>query len=259
MNTLAIALLTLASLQDPSFTKEDVLKLSKAGIGEEVILAKIEREKGSLAFSADDLDELKKAGVSEKVLARLTELTSRPPESKGGTSVAVKNLSHRGVRVTTNAEDRIIDFRTKGGTELATGGSLDLALPAGDYYIAIEGWPTTERVRVPASGSCSLTVRGADTDYIDLQTIVAEDAEGRRVVILHTQGKVPASQRRPAAPVYSPVVFYGPEWSLYPSVRDTVLLGAGIGAIIGHQTGHRTRGAIIGGTVGLFVGCRGWR
>lgn len=81
MNALGIALLALGLLQEPSFTKDDVLKLSKAGIGEEVILAKIEREKGALSFSADDLAELKKAGVAEKVLARLTELTARPAES----------------------------------------------------------------------------------------------------------------------------------------------------------------------------------
>jgi hypothetical protein len=161
------------------------------------------------------------------------------------------------VRVTIKEGDRIIDFSTRNGTALPQGGSLDLAAPAGEYAIAIEGWPTTERVRVPETGSCSLTVRGADTEYIDLQTIVAEDGDGRRVVILHNQGKVTRGQMvRPAA-THAPVAFCGPEWSYYPYVRDTVLIGAGVGAIIGHQRGHRTRGAWIGAGVGLFIGCTG--
>ncbi|HKS16198.1 MAG TPA: hypothetical protein VJU16_02745 [Planctomycetota bacterium] len=265
MNALGIALLAFGLFQDPSFTKDDVLKLSKAGIGEEVILAKIEREKGALSISADDLAELKKAGVGEKVIARLTELTSRPAESSGSDKgVAVRNVSHRAVRVSLKEADRIIDFSTRGGTELPQGGSLHLAAPPGEYSIAIEGWPTTQKVGVAESGSSSLTVRGADTDYIDVQTIVAEDADGRRVVILHNQGKIPSSQRTRPVETYAPTVFYGPEWSYYPYVRNTVLVGAGVGAIIGyryarhhgHHHGHRSGWGWYGG---VFVGCGRWR
>lgn len=260
MKTLAL-ILALAAAQEPSFTKDDVLKLAKAGIGDEVILAKIEQEKRSLAFTAGDLEELKKAGVSEKVLARLTDLTSRPAASESK-PVAVRNLSHRAVRVSVNETDRLIDFSTRTGTELPRGGSLDLAAGAGEYSIAIEGWPTIEKVRVPETGSCTLTVRGADTEYIDLQTIVAEDADGRRVVILHSQGKLTPGMRRSrdyAEAQAAPAAFCGPDWSSYRYVRSTVLVGAGVGAIIGHQHGRRTRGAWIGAGVGLFVGCWGWR
>jgi hypothetical protein len=260
MNLIAIALLSLAAFQEPSFTKDDVLKLSKAGIGEEVILAKIEQEKRSLSFTADDLAEMKKAGVSEKVLARLAELTSKPAPSTGtGKGASLRNLSHRAVRVSVNEADRIIDFSTRSGKELPQGGAFNLDAAPGEYSIAIEGWPTTEKVRVPESGSCSLTVRGADTEYIDLQTIVAEDADGRRVVILHNQGKVTRGQMRRPTESYAPAAFCGPDWSCYRYVRNTVLLGAGVGAVIGHQRGHRTRGAWIGAGAGLFIGCWTWR
>lgn len=255
MKTLAL-ILAFAIPQDASFTKDDVLKLAKAGIGDEVILAKIEQEKRSLKFTADDLAELKKEGVSEKVIARLTDLTSRRSESK---PVVLRNLSHRGVRVSVNETDRLIDFSTRNGTELPQGGNLELDAGAGEYSIAIEGWPTTEKVRVPESGACSLTVRGADTEYIDLQTIVAEDVDGRRVVILHNQGKLTPGMRRSRVEPREPVVFHGPDWSCYPYVRNTVLIGAGVGAIIGHQRGHRTRGALWGAGAGLVVGCWIWR
>ncbi|HEY3226883.1 MAG TPA: glycine zipper family protein [Planctomycetota bacterium] len=266
MKTIGCAILALAAAsaawaQDRGFTKDDVLKLQKAGIGDEVILAKINQEKRSLSISADDLAELKEAGVSEKILARLAELTKRAGPPAGSKPVVLKNLSHRGVKVAVNAEDRLIDFSMAAGMDLPSGGSLELAAPAGAYSIAIEGRPTTERVLVPESGSCSLTVRGADTSYIDLQTIVAEDADGRRVVILHSEGKSMRSPGRRTVVVLGGggYGFSGPDMSLFPFVSDTVLLGAGVGAIIGHQSGHRTRGALIGAGAGFLLDRWSWR
>jgi len=259
--TTLILMLALAAPQDSSFTAEDIRKLSKAGIGDDVILAKIEQEKGSLKLSADDLAELKKAGVSEKILARLAGLSKRPEAARGARSVAVKNLSHRGVRVSVRECDRIIDFSMREGAELPPGGALDLAAPPGDYAIAIEGRPTTESVRVTEGETSLLTVRGADTEYIDLQTIVAEDREGRRVVILHSQGRRTPGQMRAAAAEHHGDArgFSGPQMSYFPFVSRYVLLGAGVGAIIGHQSGHRTRGAFIGAGAGLLLDSMMWR
>ncbi|HTF57707.1 MAG TPA: glycine zipper family protein [Planctomycetota bacterium] len=265
MKTIGCAILALAAAsaawaQDRGFTKDDVLKLQKAGIGDEVILAKINQEKRTVSISADDLAELKQAGVGEKVLARLAELTKRAGPPAGSKPVVLRNLSHRGVKVAVNTEDRLIDFSMASGTDLPSGGSLELAAPAGAYAIAIEGRPTTERVLVPDSGSCSLTVRGADTSYIDLQTIVAEDADGRRVVILHSEGKSMRVPGRHAVVAYGDGhCFSGPDMSLFPFVSDTVLLGAGVGAIIGHQSGHRTRGALIGAGAGFLLDRWTWR
>jgi hypothetical protein len=259
--TTLILILALAAPQDSSFTAEDIRKLAKAGIGDEVILAKIEQEKGSLKLTADDLADLKKSGISEKVLTRLAELSKRAGAPRGPKSVALKNLSHRGVRVSLRESDRLINFSMSEGADLPSGGSLDLAAPPGDYAIAIEGRPTTEGVRVTDGETCLLTVRGADTAYIDLQTIVAEDREGRRVVILHSQGRAAPGQGRHGTTEYTGahVGFCGPEMSYFPFVSRNVLLGAGVGAIIGHQSGHRTRGAIIGAGAGLLLDSMMWR
>jgi hypothetical protein len=271
-----IALLLACVLaQDAPFTKDDVLKLAKAGIGDDVILAKIEQEKAALKFTSQDLGDLKRAGVSEKILARLADLTGKKPEDPpaprreeprreeprrerpavDGRKAHVRNYSHRDVRVTVNEEDRYIDFRTNAGTDLKQGAALDLEVTPGDYHIAVEGWITTERIRVTGEDECLLTVRGANTEYIDLQTVVAEDADGRRVVILHNQGKVTPGQRVRERSYAPSMEFYGPDWSYFPFVRDSVLVGAGLGAIIGHQSGHRTEGAWIGAGVGWFLGC----
>lgn len=274
MKTLAL-ILVFAALQDRPFTKDDVLKLTKAGIGDEVILAKIEQDKASLSFTPADLAELKRSGVSDRVVARLSELTGkkpapaeppaaerrpnprREPLTDDPRKALVRNLSHRDVRVAVHEEDRLIDFSTSAGAELRQGGRVDLDVTPGDYHIAIEGWPTTERVRVTGTEACLLTVRGANTEYIDLQTIVAEDSDGRRVVILHNQGKVTPGQRVTEKSYSPPEEFCGPDWSLFPFVRSEVLLGAGIGAIIGHQSDRAAEGAWIGAGVGWFVGCMG--
>lgn len=56
---------------------EDVVKLVAAGIGEEVVIAKIERSRAAFRLNADDLIELKKNGVSDGVLAALIKAAGR--------------------------------------------------------------------------------------------------------------------------------------------------------------------------------------
>ena len=274
----AILVLALAAPQEKPFSADDVLKLWKAGIGENVILTKVEQEKASLSpFSDEDFERLKEAGVPEKIIARLKEVAPKPPpppkappkekekapepDRGKGKGVALRNLSHRAVKVSINAEDRIIDFSTKHGTDLSQGGSLQMDAAPGEYTIAIEGWTTTEGVRVPETGSCALTVRGADTEYLDVQTIVAEDSEGRRVVILHNQGKLTPGQMPRHEESYAPTVFYGPEYSYYPYVLDSVCASVGVGAFVGYSYygGNHCKSGSWYGSIGLFIGCGGWR
>jgi hypothetical protein len=57
-----LALILAFALQDKPFTKDDVLKLHEAGIGEEVILRKIEQDKALVSISAEDIETLRQAG-----------------------------------------------------------------------------------------------------------------------------------------------------------------------------------------------------
>ena len=50
---------------------ETILKLVKAGIGEDVIVGMINQQQGKYALSADDVIALKRAGVSDKVVAAM--------------------------------------------------------------------------------------------------------------------------------------------------------------------------------------------
>jgi hypothetical protein len=57
----------------PEMTNETILKLTKAGLGDEVILGMLNNQQGRYALDADSIIALKQAGVSEKVIASLIE------------------------------------------------------------------------------------------------------------------------------------------------------------------------------------------
>lgn len=63
-------------------SKEDVEKLARAGLSDDVILSFIRANGPAPKLSADDLVELKQAGASDRVLAVLAGTTSPAPPSQ---------------------------------------------------------------------------------------------------------------------------------------------------------------------------------
>lgn len=59
-------------------TKEDVKKLARAGVGEEVILAFLRSNNARIDLSASDVVDLKEVGVTPKVIAYLLETKDLP-------------------------------------------------------------------------------------------------------------------------------------------------------------------------------------
>lgn len=254
-----------AAAQEKPLSKDDVVRMLRAGVGEELILTKIELDKASFTLSAEDVALLKELKASDKLIQRMLggkapEAAAKPEPARaadGTKNVALKNVSHRAVKVSADEKEMLLNFSLSRGTDLPVGGSLELAVKAGDYRIAIEGRPTIEMVRVGEGAGATVTVRGADTEYIDVQTAVVEDAEGRRVVILHSEGKLTEGQR-PRTPDPRPRVvtvryLYGPAHSHLHYSGNAVLLGAGVGAIIGHQHGRLWKGALIGAAAGWLL------
>jgi hypothetical protein len=64
---LAIALLAAAPTPASAVTREEIVKLAKAGVSDDVILALVDRDKTIFALTPDDLVTLKGNGVSEAV------------------------------------------------------------------------------------------------------------------------------------------------------------------------------------------------
>ena len=70
MKTLAMTLTFLAALPlAAQVTKEDLKKLTSAGISDEVIISYVKANGPVVKLSADDVIELKQAGASEKLLS----------------------------------------------------------------------------------------------------------------------------------------------------------------------------------------------
>ncbi len=70
--------LLIAAPYAQAITKEDVVKLTQAGLGDEVIIAKIRKDGTVFDLSAADILELKKAGVTAKVLQAMLQAAPAP-------------------------------------------------------------------------------------------------------------------------------------------------------------------------------------
>jgi hypothetical protein len=244
-------------------TKEDVIKLVKEGIGEETIVAKIRHDKATFVLSTDDILALKKAGVPDKVIAAMIESTppgtqpSAPPlVLEKEANVIVKNSSHAAVFLTVDPAEKVFNVSRSKGSELAVDKLAGWRLAEGAWTIAIEGHKTIDVFTVGGAQGVNLTFQGANTSYVELVTLIAQDKNGRQVSIISSVGKVSEDQRMRRSGIRRPGDYegmMGPRFHYLPYVTDTVLLGAGIGAIIGHHY-HRTgQGALIGAAAGLTL------
>ena len=154
MTTMLLALLLLA--QDT--TKDDVVRLTREGVSEEAILAKIGQARFKL--SVDDIVELKKAGVGEKVLARMVS---------GPLDLTVVNRAHKSVWV----EVREGEVRIGTGRELKPGETAHLSGGA-DLKVSVNGQPRNVNVSSPAT----LTFRGANLEKFEVVTLYVDDGKG---------------------------------------------------------------------------------
>lgn len=76
------AILALASARAEAVTVRDLIELSKAGLGDDVLLALIEVDRSVFAIDTATLKKLKDAGVSEQVIvAMIRSGRSRAPEA----------------------------------------------------------------------------------------------------------------------------------------------------------------------------------
>jgi hypothetical protein len=76
MNAMILALALLAAGQ---VSKEDIKKLTAAGISDEVILSYVKANGGLAKLSAEDVVELKQAGASEKLLTSILSTPAPAP------------------------------------------------------------------------------------------------------------------------------------------------------------------------------------
>ncbi len=260
VSTVALLAVMASAALAQQITKDEIIKMSKEGVGEDVIVAKIKADKAAFALSTDDILELKKAGVGDKVLKAMVE--SKPADSKPQATLAkeanviAKNSAHVPVYVTVDEKEKVFNVSLKNGAEMKVDGPVaGWKLADGDWTIAIEGRKTIDTFAVATGTPTNLTFGGANTSYVELVTLICESKSGRLVSIINSVGKLSEAEqrrsgfRRPGE--YEGAV--GPRYALLPFVSDRMLIGAGIGAIIGHQHGRTGEGALIGAAAGFTL------
>ena len=94
-----ISLLFSATLSaQETLSNETILKLVKAGIGEDVIVGMVNQQPGKYSLATDDIIALKTAGVSDRIIAAIivrssaiAHPTAPQPTANGITNVAVSS------------------------------------------------------------------------------------------------------------------------------------------------------------------------
>jgi hypothetical protein len=72
-------------------TNDSIVKLVKAGLGEDLIINMVKTQPGKYSVGADDIISLKQAGVSDKIItAMLNESVSGPTPTPVGTGIATE-------------------------------------------------------------------------------------------------------------------------------------------------------------------------
>lgn len=79
MKTALLVLAMAATAAAQQITKEDVIKLHRAGCGDDLILTYIGAKGAQLDLSADDVAALKEAGVSDRVVGEILKGVRPPP------------------------------------------------------------------------------------------------------------------------------------------------------------------------------------
>jgi hypothetical protein len=71
-----VLLIAFVCLGQTALTNDAILKMTKAGLGEELVMSTIKSQPGNFKTSADDLIALKTGGVSDKVIAAMMDKMS---------------------------------------------------------------------------------------------------------------------------------------------------------------------------------------
>src|SRR5437667_343642 len=76
-----LLLLCIAMVAQSVLTNDSIIKMSKAGLSDDIIISTLGSQPVKFSTSADDLIALKKAGVSDKVIAAVMTKGSAPAAS----------------------------------------------------------------------------------------------------------------------------------------------------------------------------------
>jgi hypothetical protein len=116
---ICVVLATFIAAQDV-LTNDAVVKMTKAGLSESIVISTIQNQPGKYALKPDDLIKLKGQGVSDKIISAMLAKGSGPSSAPGPASAPV---------TTNNPTDSDIPQNVDIGVYLKKAGNWEEALP----------------------------------------------------------------------------------------------------------------------------------
>jgi hypothetical protein len=129
-SVLLAAFLTGLMFAQQALTNETILKLVKAGMGDDVIVGMINTQATSFTLGSDDLIALKAAGVSDKVMGAMLSRNNAPAAAAATAPAPSALVSEIGVYykkggVWTDVEPEVVNFKSGGVLKsIATNGII---------------------------------------------------------------------------------------------------------------------------------------
>jgi len=169
-----------------ALTVDDIIKMNKAGLGEDIIIAQLAKDNAKFDLSTDDLIKLKGAGISDKVIKALVTGNSAPAAVAAPASVEIGVMYKKnGEWVEVNPE--VVNWKTGGVLKsMATGGIVK-----GDINGNVTGANSRNSVKTPLEFKIVTPEGVAITEYQLLRLHQNKDYREFRTVtggVMHISG-----------------------------------------------------------------------
>jgi hypothetical protein len=176
-------------------TNETVLKMAKAGLGDDVIIGSVRAQQGKYSTAPDDLIALKGAGVSDKVIAAMLERMAAPAApmaAPAGAPPAAGPVNEVGVYYKkagawTDLAPEVVNFKTGGVLKsIGTAGIVK-----GDVNGHIMGDHSRTQLKSPVEILVYTPEGVAITEYQLLRVHTQKDGREFRTVtggVMHVSG-----------------------------------------------------------------------
>lgn len=193
-----VTLFAACGLAQTALTNDAVIKMAKAGLGEDIIVSTIKAQAGQFTTGADDLIALKSAGIGDKIIAAMVEKMAAggnpglaPKPASPATSVApVVNevgVYYKKADAWVDLPPEVVNFKT--GGILKTIGTAGIV--KGDVNGHINGEHSSTAVKTPVSILVYTPEGVAITEYQLLRLRNNKDSREFRTVtggVMHVSG-----------------------------------------------------------------------
>jgi hypothetical protein len=190
-----LAIFSAVCFAQTTLTNDAILKLAKAGLGEDIILSTVKNQPGTYSTGPDDLIALKTAGVSDKVIAAMMEKTASgapapkaaPPAAQAAGPVTEVGVYYRKAASWADLPPEIVNFKT--GGVLKTIGSAGIV--KGDVNGHVNGEHSKTQLKSPVELLVYAPEGTAITEYQLLRLRDQKESREFRTVtggVLHVSG-----------------------------------------------------------------------